>query len=140
MNVFQRPVTRPLVRLLWILVPAVLIAGASACNRVTDPSKNLTETWTGTLPPGGTVTFNFNSGNNGEYAITLKSLTPDSNLPVALGFGLQGGGCNLVNYTTTGVGFGLAGAINQGPYCAVIWDAAGVLPQNETFTVTVAHP
>ncbi len=140
MNPLNRSVTRPGVRLGWLLVPLVLLAGAG-CNQVTDPSKNVTQTWTGTLAPGGSQTFNFTSANNGEYAITLKALTPDSNFPVGIGFGLQGGGaCNLISANSpVGIGFGLAGAINKGDYCALIYDI-GVLTQNENFSVDVSHP
>ncbi len=140
MNALTRFFTRPVGAVLWVLVPMALIAGA-ACNQVTDPSKNVTQTWTDTLQPGGSATFNFTSANNGEYAITLKSLSPDANFPVGMGFGLQGGGaCNLLTANSPiGVGFGLAGAINKGDYCAVIYDL-NVFTQPETFSVDVSHP
>ena len=122
------------------LLVAVTLA-AAACGGVTDPSKNKTETFTGTLTIGGSQSTTFNASNSGEYSITLTSLTPSSNVFVGLIFGQNtSGGCVPVqqnNFATIGVP--LTGAIIPGRTASIVFDV-GALTQSENFSVSVSHP
>lgn len=122
------------------LLVAVTLA-AAACGGVTDPSKNKTETFTGTLTINGNAATTFTASNSGEYSITLSSLTPSVNVFVGLIFGQNSSsGCVPVqqnNFATIGVP--LTGAIIPGSYCVVIYDV-GALTQTEAFSVSISHP
>ena len=131
------------------LAAAVLCAAALAtisCGGVVDPSKNVTETFSGTLEPtpspNSIQAFTFSTSKSGEYAIKITALAPNTNVFLVITYGLvQSGSCAPIQQTpfaalnTTA----LSGAITPGTYCVAIQDP-GVLTANETFTFTVAHP
>ena len=123
------------------LLAAVTLA-AAACGGVTDPSKNKTETFTGTLTIGGSNVHLFSASNSGEYSVTVKSLTPSANVFLYTAFGqVLSGNCSIVqqNIAST-VGFeSLNGAIVPGSYCVQIADQGG-LTQTETYVLEVSHP
>ncbi len=126
---------------------AVFAAMALAsCSKVTSPSNNQVENWTGTLAPLATVQAGqFNVPNNGEYSITLTSLAPapptTTFLTVALGLA-QGGQCSLVTQQPFAIvgQQALGGSINQGTYCVLLSDQAGALKQTVTYGLKVSHP
>jgi hypothetical protein len=143
MNRLRRRPGRSFARALALVsVPGLLLLSGFGCNTVTDPSKNTVETFTGTLSVQGVGVHNFTAQKNGEYSITVKSLAPVSNLAVGVAFGAANsdGTCSLINYyAPVTVGYGLAGAITPGKYCAVIYDI-GALAADETYTLEVSHP
>jgi hypothetical protein len=62
------------------LAAAVLVAlAAAACSSVTDPSKNVPETFTGSVQPNsfGPV-HQFNISTSGELTVTVTSIVPGS--------------------------------------------------------------
>jgi hypothetical protein len=131
------------------LAAAVLCAAALAtisCGGVVDPSKNQTQTFTGTLEPypsaNSIQAFTFSTSNSGEYSIKITALAPNTNVFLTTTYGqAQSGGCapiaqnsfSALNTTS------LSGAITPGSWCVAIQDL-GVLTANETFTLTVSHP
>jgi hypothetical protein len=131
------------------LAAAVLCAAALAtisCGGVVDPSKNVTETFSGTLEPypsaNSIQVFTFSTSKSGEYSIKITALAPNTNVFLTMTYGLvQSGSCGPIQQNpfsalnTTS----LSGAITPGTWCVAIQDP-GVLTANETFTFTVAHP
>ena len=123
------------------LLVAVTLA-AAACGGVTDPSKNKTETFTGTLTIGGSQLYSFNESNSGEYTVTLSSLTPSANVFIGLLIGQNtSSGCVTIQQNNLStVGFqSLGGAIIPGSYCVIIFDV-GTLTQSVNFSVSISHP
>src|SRR5262245_15293079 len=94
-----------------LLLGAAIIAAAAAasasCGSVTDPSKNNTETFTGTITPvklggsGSSQLHTFNISSGGEYTIKVTAMTPSFNSAFAVTLA-TGSGCGvLVNQTLT---------------------------------------
>src|SRR6185436_15372982 len=102
-----------------------------SCGGVVDPSKNVTDTFTGTIPVQGTAPGHFfESNNTGEYTIKITALSPNTgvffgtilaqatsdntcvgNLPI-----LQQNSFGTVNTPVLG------GAIISGRYCVFLFD------------------
>jgi len=123
---------------------AALTLAAVACGGVTDPSKNKTDTFTGTLGVNGQQSYVFNASNSGEYAVTLNSLTPAPSSSIfvglAIGQNTTGGCVPLQTNAFSTIGFqALSGPITPGSWCVVIFDV-GTLTQNENFSVAISHP
>lgn len=132
--------------------PAATLAAAAllatACNGIVDPSKNVLETFTGTIPVQGTATAHaFSTNNTGEYTIKVVSLAPSTNVFVgviwaqALVDGTCGGNLPILsqNGFVTNNTVALTGAIYPGAYCVFLYDV-GTFTVPETYTVTVSHP
>jgi len=125
---------------------AVAVLAMVSCGGVTDPSQNKTESFSGTLTPlaqgGQPVAFFFSSGN-GEYSISVTSTNPATlNSQIGVGFGQSiGGACSPISQNPGAkVGqTGLAGAIQQGQWCAYAFDP-GILTTATTFQMQVKHP
>jgi hypothetical protein len=135
---FERDIMR------FRLAAAVLCAAAIAtisCGGVVDPSKNVTESFNGTLQPGGGAVFTFSTSKSGEYAIKLTALAPNTNVPLLITYGIvQSGQCGPIAQNYGGLNTtALSGAIQPGTWCVAIEDV-GALTAEETFTVAVAHP
>lgn len=124
---------------------------AAACTKVTDPSKNRVDTFTGTLLPAGVDPnqsfriHTFNVPNSGEFSVKITSLAPITNifLGTALGFAQNDGSCAPIpGYSNTLSQLNvtaLSGAITPGNYCLIISDV-GQLTVTETYTLIAAHP
>jgi len=128
---------------------AAAALAAASCGSVTDPSKNVTETFSNTITPvknGGSgqgQVHTFNVSNGGEYTIKVTAMTPSFNSAFAVTLS-TGSGCSvLVNQTLAAlVGVqALTGPIFQtGQYCVQITDYYGQMTATETYTMTVNHP
>ena len=126
------------------LAAAVLCAAALAtisCGGVVDPSKNITETFSGTLDPAGAAAFPFSTSQSGEYSVKITALAPNTNVFLIVTYGLlQSGQCAPIAQNYAGLNVtALSGAITPGTWCVAVQDS-GVLSASETFTVSVAHP
>ena len=123
-------------------------AVVSACGGVVDPSKNQTETFTGTIQPGsgnfgGPHTVNITK--SGEITVTVTSLTPTvpSGTFFIIGFGQSVSGQCSVNiqvnqFAVVGTA-AISGPISPGSYCVVIADE-GFFTVAEDYTMKVSHP
>jgi hypothetical protein len=129
---------------------AVLLCVVSlACGGVVDPSKNVTDTFSGTIPVQGTTNpgHAFSTNKTGEYTIKVTALAPSSGsfFGTVLAQGLADGSCvgNLPiiqqNSFSTLNTPALGGAIIPGRYCVFLFDI-GVFTAPQTYTVTVSHP
>jgi hypothetical protein len=125
-----------------------LAAAVSACGGVVDPSKNQTETFTGTIQPGqgnygGPHTVNITK--SGEITVTVTSLTPSvpGGTFFIIGFGQSvSGQCSLtiqVNQFAIVGSAAISGPISPGSYCVVIADE-GLFTVAEDYTLKVSHP
>jgi len=123
----------------------VIVLVCLGCGSVTDPSKNTTETFTGTVAPGGRSDkiHSFNVPNGGEFTVKVTSMTPTFNSFFGTFLGIiQGNDCGLFQqnqFSTVGAQ-SLAGPIFQkGTYCVFLFDV-GTMTTTETYTLTVSHP
>lgn len=132
-------------------VPAVLLAVAGAlmfaCGGITDPSKNVTETFSGTIQPGKCDTAKpFNVPSTGEFTVKLTALAPVSGAVIGISLYQDGsnGNCQSLalyqtnNFATVNVQ-ALSGQIFTNHYCVVACDV-GALTTAATYTLTVSHP
>ncbi len=130
-------------RFRFAVAVAVAALVAAACGGVTDPSKNQLETFTDTVPVGGSSRiYNFNVSNTGEFTIIVTAMSPVSNAVVGSIFGQNtSGGCAPIqqnNFTVLNA-IALSGSIIKGSYCVVVYDV-GALLAPENFTMTISHP
>jgi hypothetical protein len=104
-----------------------------------------TETFAGTLSPGGGQTFPFIAQASGTVTATVSALSPDpaSILGLSLGTVASGGGCQVVvaNDRATQQSSVIAAAGSPGNLCVRVYDpAAGVVVQPLGFELIVSHP
>ena len=119
-----------------------------SCNNIVDPSKNVTDTFEGTIPVQGTGPGHyFASDNNGEFSIKVTSLAPNAGVffGTILAQGPTNGVCtgnlpiiqqNSFGTINTPV---LGGSFQQGHYCVFLFDI-GAFTVAQTYTVQVSHP
>lgn len=131
---------------------AVMAAAAMltvSCSGIVDPSKNVTDTFTGTVAVQGTSIpgHPFSTDKTGEYTIKVTSLTPSSTVffGVLLASALSDGSCvgnlppiQLNSFATVNTP-ALTGAIYPGKYCVFIYDI-GTFTVSQNYTLTVSHP
>jgi hypothetical protein len=129
----------------------VVSLAACSCGGPTDPSKNQTETFSGSVQPLGVASNTFNVSNLGEISVSLTSLTP-GNIALGIGYGQpSGNGCGLIQSNAVGnTNIGrtvLTGQILiKGTYCVSVFDPSGVLLNIAPWTVaqnygvSVSHP
>jgi hypothetical protein len=117
-----------------------------SCGGLVDPSKNVTETFSGTLEPypsaNSVMAFPFTTTKSGEYSVKITALAPNTNVFLTTTYGIaQSGGCGAIQQNPFSAlnSTSLSGAITPGSWCVAIQDL-GSLTTNETFTITVAHP
>src|SRR5690349_12643692 len=125
-------------RLQWAAgaTAAALALIAIACGGVVDPSKNVTDTFSGTIPVQGTAPGHpFSTSKTGEYTVKVTVLaqspsggTCSGQLPI-----LQQNSFGTLNTPV------LTGAIIPGNYCVFLFDI-GAFTQPQTYTLTVSHP
>jgi hypothetical protein len=125
---------------------ALSVAGmlTAGCNGLIDPSKNQTETFSGTINPQGFEAHAFSVTKNGEISIKVTALAPLDSIPVGVIWAQasSNGDCNGAVLQS---GFGnlnqvaIVGQIFQGTYCVLVYDL-GILTAAETYTVSVSHP
>jgi hypothetical protein len=132
-----------LFRRIPLLLAAVLLM--SACGGITDPSRNQSQDFSGTIPFGGAGEEHiFSVEKRGEYSVTLNSLTPTTGSLVGIHFGVQQSGLCL--YEPSGLAQvgrpSLSGPISGGlTYCVQLFDP-GTLPSTSgyNYSITVSYP
>jgi hypothetical protein len=122
----------------------------SGCGGIVDPSKNTVQPFSGTFNVGGTgPTHLFSASRNGEFFVTLTSLSPDANAFVGILLGQQtSGGCQQFfgygSYTNDYAQLNrqaLGGPLDKANYCLIVYDSGVVaLSGPQTYTVRVSHP
>jgi hypothetical protein len=105
-----------------------------------------TETFTGTVPVGGSDSHPFSSANYGEVSITLTSAGPASDVVMGVGIGaptsIVDSSCRLYQNAFVNTPAGstpqLTGNIPAGSYCVQVFDS-GSQAAPVTYSVTVVH-
>jgi hypothetical protein len=129
------------------LVAAGLLT--AACNGVVDPSNNVLQTFTGTIPVQGTTVPGaaWSTNKTGEYMIKVTAMDPNNGVyfGTILSYAAGNGTCvgqlqpiqqNSFGTVNTPV---MSGAIYPGSYCVFLFDV-GFFTVPENFTLTVSHP
>jgi hypothetical protein len=124
---------------------AAACGGSSNPSTVTAPTGTVTtDTFNGTVQPGGSSINPFTVTVGGTVSVTLVSAGPPSTITMGLGIGNPSstGTCSFLSGGTTvtqaGTTAQLSGTLAAGSYCVAVVDvgnAAGAI----TYTVTVAH-
>ncbi len=140
------------------LFPVVLLLAAftSACTEnpiTTTPTAveaNVTETFIGTLQPGGYTSFNFSVVTvPGNLAVKLSDVAPSADVQLGLGIGTPSGatcviiaGASMVTSPSTTPQVSGTATV-AGTLCVAIYDPGGTVTPTLTdpvdFTVVVAH-
>jgi hypothetical protein len=124
----------------------ILAAIVSACGGVVDPSKNQTETFTGTIQPGsgnGDVK-QINITKSGEITVTVTSLTPTvpggTFFVVGLGQSISGQ-CSPIQVNRFAIvgSAAISGPVTPASYCVFILDQ-GLFTVAEDYVMKVSHP
>jgi hypothetical protein len=125
------------------LVAVLMIGSLAACGGVTSPSQNKTETISGTIQRGSSITSSYNVAKAGEFTVTVTNLTPPVPTNMVFLIAVYQGGCgvSLVGYNPTAViGTAVSGSVLvPGTYCVQIGDI-GAFTADETVTGTFSHP
>jgi hypothetical protein len=130
-------------RLLAVVLVATML---SACGSVDAPSNQASETFSGTLSPGGQVSHNFSVSKTGEMQLVLQSLTPRPVVGfIALAIGVPSGAtCSplsgyVVSQAALSQTYSFA-QITKGSYCVLVIDANLALLSDASYTVHLSHP
>jgi hypothetical protein len=135
----------------WFFAAALGAAALAtvSCGGIVDPSKNVTDTFTGTIPVQGTGIPGhfFSTSKTGEFTVKVTSMQPNSTLffGTLLAQGPSDGNCvgNLPILQQNSFGTVntplLTGAIISGRYCVFLFDI-GTFTEPQTYTLTVSHP
>jgi hypothetical protein len=125
---------------------ATMLAAAcltiAGCGGITDPSKNTTENFSGTLAVGGSAVHTFSS-DKGEISVKMTALAPTTNATVGLIWtqAASDGSCaGILQQTFAQLNVpAISGVIVEGRYCIVIQDV-GTFAVPQTYTIAVSHP
>jgi hypothetical protein len=134
---------------------AVLLAAAvfaAGCGGIVDPSQNKTDTFSGTIPPGGQSqpgAHGFSASKTGEISVKVTQITPSSS-NTFVGVIWTGRASDGTCTGQLGNIFGqnsfaqlnlpaISTQILSGAYCLVLYDV-GSFTTTVTYTVTVSHP
>jgi hypothetical protein len=129
-----------------IAVAIGMALSIAACGGVSSPSTNVREPFSGTLLPGGETFHAFNvPDRRGEYEIALTTMNPVAVIGIALGQMINVSGTSTCLATASAnpfatVGKTIGGQIQQGSYCALVYDANKSLTTPVAYTITVSHP
>lgn len=129
--------------LLPLVFSALSLAG---CGGVSSPSQNQTQTFTGTVMPGGTgPVHQFNVSRNGEMSVRMTSVTPTaSSILGTLVSQSLNGTCNVAlgNEPFTGLNRDvLQLPVQKATYCVQLYESnVSRLTQAQTYTIQVSYP
>jgi hypothetical protein len=144
-------VSRPYRTAPGFLLLALAAYATLSCGGPVDPSKNVTESFSGVVNPSGSDIHSFSVNRLGEFSVTVNSITPGG---VSFGVGVgqpSGSSCALGPYTTviTAVGVGRSAVTGQiylqGTYCVLMFDPGPVQSTTpfsvaQSYQATFSHP
>ena len=129
---------------LSITLTALAAAGCgdSLTDTITNPSSTVTESFAGTLNPGGGTTHVFVTSSKGTISATLTAVGDDNTRVVGLALGnWTGASCNLAAANDNAVvSLPLVATVSAaGNICARVYDTKGV-PDATAYTLEIVHP
>ncbi len=120
----------------------LVMASTGGCGGLADPSENITDYASGTIPRGGAGLIHaFTASRGGEYTLTVTTMTPPTSAYFTMVRGqLSGTQCSTIQATYAVVGVaGMSGRIEQGNYCVQLQDT-GFFVTSEDYTLKMWHP
>ena len=124
----------------------VTMAGCDSGNPTTPinpgPLPTVTDTFTGTLTINGAMTYTFTSLGAGSLQATLKTVSPDSSIPIGFSVGVWNGTTCQITLANDNAfqGTVILGNINgSGVLCTRVHDV-GKLADSASFEISVVHP
>ena len=116
--------------------------GGSLTSQEVSPTTTTTESFTGTLTPGGAQTHLFVSLAQGAISATLTAVGDDNTriLGVALG-NWSNNACQIAAANDSAiVNYSMAASVTAGGnLCARVYDSQGI-PDSTVYTLVVIHP
>ena len=118
--------------------------GSSSSNTPVAPTISATtETFTGTVNPGGSDSHNFTvAQSGGQVSVTLTAAGPPATIFMGVGVGTPSGtACTLIAQSPpsqAGTASVLSGTAQAGAYCVTVFDI-GNQTAPITYSVTVSH-
>ena len=134
-----------------LLLAAVLAVAINACGgdstsgTVSSPTTTrTTDTFSGTVPVGGSVFHSFPVSQTGSTDVTLTAASPPPNIAMGVAIGVPGdAGCTPIAGASSTVVAGstpqITGLTSAGTLCVQIRDI-GQQTSPVAYTVTVTHP
>ena len=133
------------------LAAALMVAlVASACGGPTDPSKNTTDSFSGSVQPLNTgPVHTFSVPNLGEITVSVTTITPGNTFLGVLYGQLAGNNCqpiqqNVASSSNLGRTVLTGQIILKGTYCVVAFDPINLvgtpLTVVQNYTLQVSHP
>jgi hypothetical protein len=132
--------TRPRVSMAAGVCALLLLPACGGGTATTTPSVVAsTETFSGTLQPGGTVSHNFTVTVAGTVTIGITALSPQTTVTMGLGIGQFATTCTLLSSAENArVGSSYPVDVTAGAYCVMLYDLGNLTGPN-TYTLTVTH-
>ena len=124
------------------LAMATAGCGDSLTSQEVAPSQNVTETFTGTLTPGGGQTHLFTTLGKGTIAATMTAIGDDNTRILGLSLGnWQNNACQIAAANDSAIAnFTMAASVTSaGNLCARVYDSRGI-PDETTYTLQIVHP
>jgi hypothetical protein len=132
------------------LLALVAAAVTPACNKstptaaTTPAATRTTDTFSGSVTPGGRDVHTFPVTAEGAIDVTLTSVAPASAAVMGISLGMAGdNGCAALagasTLTAAGTAAQLSGIVTAGTMCVDVHDP-GTLTATVSYTVTVLHP
>jgi len=142
-----------IIRRLPVLAAVLVALAGSACDGITDPSKNTTETFSGSVQPNNVgPVHQFAITNSGELSVSVTTIVPGSTFLGIVYGQLAGAGCSLIQQAAvSSANLGktalTAQLTNNGTYCVQAVDPSRLtnlglpaLTVGQNYTMTVSHP
>ena len=138
----RRKLFRPFLAAGLLVTVAACDSGSLTAPTQPGPSPTVTDTFTGTLSINGAMTYTFTSIGAGTLQATLKTVLPDSTIPVGFSVGIWNGTTCQITLANDNAfqGTVILGNVNgSGVLCTRVHDV-GKLVDAASFEITIVHP
>jgi hypothetical protein len=139
-------IARPLAATIGLL--GLLLAG---CGRTTTPTSASDVTspvsvlWTSAVGAGGQASRSFTAAQAGTVTVSLTGVDLADGQLLGLGIGsphVNGSSCYLYSVAMVAAGSGgsISAPVDQGTYCAAVFDPGSIRTAQAGFSVTIVYP
>ena len=125
-----------------VLAIATAGCGGSLTNQEVSPSQTVTETFTGTLAPGGGDTHLFVTVGKGVISATITAVGDDNTRILGMALGnWSNNACQIAVANDSAIAnYPMAASVTAGGnLCARVYDSKGI-PDATAYTLVVIHP